>query len=323
MYRFARAARLYDGPDEVHRQSVARADPARLRGAGGRRADRARPDPPRGGARARSPTCSRRSPPTTRAVLLGVASLALALGVRRRCGSATAPRRAARPRAPKVDRFDGDRAFAELRRQVELGPRPAGSPQLAQARGAAQARAAARALSRPCPATGPAQRRRPDPRQEAGDRASPRTTTPRTCRASSAPTTARAAPPRCSSSRARCASTKRPKGAPPSCASCSSTARRPPTTTRDFLATGVRGSKAYARRHADELRALVLLDFVADKDLRDPARGGLGRASCGRGCGAAAKRVGRRRARSRTTPSGRGHRRPHAVHRARRARRST
>ena len=27
----------------------------------------------------------------------------------------------------KVDRFDGRRAFAELRRQVELGPRPAGS----------------------------------------------------------------------------------------------------------------------------------------------------------------------------------------------------
>ena len=24
MYRFARAARIYDGPDEVHRQSVAR-----------------------------------------------------------------------------------------------------------------------------------------------------------------------------------------------------------------------------------------------------------------------------------------------------------
>ena len=32
--------------------------------------------------------------------------------------------------APSVDRFDGDRAFAELRRQVELGPRPAGSPTL-------------------------------------------------------------------------------------------------------------------------------------------------------------------------------------------------
>jgi glutaminyl-peptide cyclotransferase len=34
---------------------------------------------------------------------------------------------------------------------------------------------------------------------------------------------------------------------------------------RDFLATGVRGSKAYAARHAKEIRALVLLDFVAEK----------------------------------------------------------
>jgi Zn-dependent M28 family amino/carboxypeptidase len=43
---------------------------------------------------------------------------------------------------------------------------------------------------------------------------------------------------------------------------------------RDFLATGVRGSKAYSRRHADELRALVLLDFVADKDLSIPREAG-------------------------------------------------
>src|SRR4051794_5546928 len=34
---------------------------------------------------------------------------------------------------------------------------------------------------------------------------------------------------------------------------------------RDFLATGVRGSEAYAARHAKEIRALVLLDFVAEK----------------------------------------------------------
>ena len=35
------------------------------------------------------------------------------------------------PRAasPRVDRFDGERAFRLLRRQVELGPRPAGSPE--------------------------------------------------------------------------------------------------------------------------------------------------------------------------------------------------
>ena len=36
MYRFARAARFYDGPDEVHRQSRRPPDPARLRAAGRR-----------------------------------------------------------------------------------------------------------------------------------------------------------------------------------------------------------------------------------------------------------------------------------------------
>src|SRR3954454_6603447 len=35
--------------------------------------------------------------------------------------------------------------------------------------------------------------------------------------------------------------------------------------SRPFLATGVRGSKAYAARHAKEIRALILLDFVAEK----------------------------------------------------------
>ena len=50
MYRYARAARLYDGADEVHRQSVARQI---LRGYEARDGPvRARPDPPRGGARA-------------------------------------------------------------------------------------------------------------------------------------------------------------------------------------------------------------------------------------------------------------------------------
>ena len=35
----------------------------------------------------------------------------------------------ARPAALRVDRFDGEAAFRLLRRQVELGPRPAGSPE--------------------------------------------------------------------------------------------------------------------------------------------------------------------------------------------------
>ena len=34
---------------------------------------------------------------------------------------------------------------------------------------------------------------------------------------------------------------------------------------REFLETGVRGAKAYAARHAKEIRALVLLDFVANR----------------------------------------------------------
>jgi glutaminyl-peptide cyclotransferase len=37
------------------------------------------------------------------------------------------------------------------------------------------------------------------------------------------------------------------------------------TDDEDFLGTGVRGAKAYAKAHAKELRALVLLDFVAEK----------------------------------------------------------
>ena len=45
------------------------------------------------------------------------------------CGSGSDDPAAAASRL-KVDRFDGRRAFAELRRQVELGPRPAGSKRL-------------------------------------------------------------------------------------------------------------------------------------------------------------------------------------------------
>ncbi|MGH2970106.1 MAG: M28 family metallopeptidase, partial [Solirubrobacteraceae bacterium] len=42
-----------------------------------------------------------------------------------------------------------------------------------------------------------------------------------------------------------------------------------------FLETGVRGSRAHAARHADEIRALVLLDFVAEKGaMRIPREAG-------------------------------------------------
>jgi hypothetical protein len=42
------------------------------------------------------------------------------------------------------------------------------------------------------------------------------------------------------------------------------------TDDSDFYGTGVRGSKAYANKHAKDIKELVLLDFVADKDLSIP-----------------------------------------------------
>ena len=49
MYRHARAARIYDGPDEVHKVTVARQVLKNYRASRG--AERARPDPPGGGDR--------------------------------------------------------------------------------------------------------------------------------------------------------------------------------------------------------------------------------------------------------------------------------
>ncbi len=42
------------------------------------------------------------------------------------------------------------------------------------------------------------------------------------------------------------------------------------TDDNDFYGTGLRGSKPYARKHAKSLREVVLLDFIADKDLVIP-----------------------------------------------------
>ena len=48
-----------------------------------------------------------------------------------------------------------------------------------------------------------------------------------------------------------------------------------PAGCTDFLACGIRGSRAYAKRHAGETRALVLLDYIAEKQgLRFTREGG-------------------------------------------------
>jgi Zn-dependent M28 family amino/carboxypeptidase len=43
-----------------------------------------------------------------------------------------------------------------------------------------------------------------------------------------------------------------------------------PEETTDFYSTGLRGSRAYVARHAKTTRAMVLLDYVANRDLRLP-----------------------------------------------------
>ena len=142
---------------------------------------------------------------------------------------------------------------------------------------------------------------------------SARTTTPRTSPASWAPTTARRAPPWRSSSRAtvkprRLAHTlvfilfdgeESPRGTPDSSsrsAACAAARRPPPRSPAPS--------------------AMVLLDFVGDRDLAHPARGELEPPRCGRKLRAAARRVGT----GRRFPPGtqrRRHRRPHPVHRRR------
>jgi hypothetical protein len=62
--------------------------------------------------------------------------------------------------------------------------------------------------------------------------------------------------------------------------------------SQPFEATALRGSKAYAERHRDEIRALVLLDFVAEKgEMRIPREAGSDPALWKR-LRAAAKRAG-------------------------------
>ncbi|HEX6025432.1 MAG TPA: M28 family metallopeptidase [Solirubrobacter sp.] len=62
--------------------------------------------------------------------------------------------------------------------------------------------------------------------------------------------------------------TKRPAGAPP--IRFVAFDGEEATDDNDFYGTGLRGSKPYARQHAKNIRELVLMDFIADKDLSIP-----------------------------------------------------
>ena len=105
-------------------------------------------------------------------------------------------------------------------------------------------------------------------------------------------------------------------GGPRACASCSSTARRRPRGTRDFLRDGLRGSRAYARRHAGGPAATSgPARLRRQPRASHPARGAARTLALWARLRAAAARVGVAR-RLPGPARGRDLRRPHAVRRA-------
>jgi glutaminyl-peptide cyclotransferase len=171
-----------------------------------------------------------------------------------------------RAAAAKVDRFDSARAFAELRRQVELGPRPAGSPTL---RGLAERLRRELPGGRFEPVPG-----HPGLRNVVGrlpGRAPPILIAAH-YDSKDIPDVVGA-----NDSAAGTAAVleiarvvrgwDRPRGAP-ALRFVLFDGEEATDDTRPFTATGIRGSKAYARRHRGDVRALILLDFVAGKGMR-------------------------------------------------------
>jgi glutaminyl-peptide cyclotransferase len=175
--------------------------------------------------------------------------------------------------AKRADRFDGARAWRALTYQVGLGPRPAGSPQLAKLAAYLRARLP-RGHYEAVPdhpglhnVVGRIRGRKPavvvaahyDTKDLPGfvganDGAGGTAAVLELSRA--------------------LRKVKRPKGAP-EIRFVFFDGEEATDDSRDFLETGVRGSKAYAARHADEIRALILLDFVAEKGtMRIPREAG-------------------------------------------------
>ncbi|HVL95596.1 MAG TPA: M28 family metallopeptidase [Solirubrobacteraceae bacterium] len=205
-----------------------------------------------------------------RAALVIALSAAVLLGCGGSSSSATQPgtqpvTQPARS-AERADRFDGSRAFSLLRAQVEMGPRPAGS---------AKARELARWLRARLPngrfervdgglinVVGHIRGKRPavlvgahyDTKDIPGfvgaeDGAGGTAAVLELARALKA--------------------MRRPAGAP-EIRFVLFDGEECPDDTREFYSCGLRGSRDYARRHARELRAVVILDFIAQKDLSIP-----------------------------------------------------
>jgi hypothetical protein len=197
-----------------------------------------------------------------RRVLAGLAVAALAAG----CGDAS--NAAPQAHGARVDRFDGPRAFAFLKAQVELGPRPAGS-------------AASRRLAAMIKARLPRGHYETVPgglRNVVGELPG---RTPAIVLGAHYDT--KDSPPGFLGAEDGAGGTaavveiardlermKRPANAREIRFVLFDGEECPGTNDANFLACGVRGSKAYAKRHARATKAMVLLDFVAQKDLSIP-----------------------------------------------------
>jgi glutaminyl-peptide cyclotransferase len=181
-----------------------------------------------------------------------------------------APVRTASSARLKANRFDSRRAFAELRRQVEMGPRPAGS--------AASRKLAAR-MKRLLP-RGHYEQVPGGLRNVVGrlPGSQPAVVVAAHYDTKKLPGFVGANDGAGGTAAvlelARVLShTKRAEGAP-ELRFVLFDGEEATNDKADFLLSGVRGSRAYARRHRGELRALVLLDFVANKHLTLPREEG-------------------------------------------------
>jgi glutaminyl-peptide cyclotransferase len=167
--------------------------------------------------------------------------------------------------APKVDRFDEDRAWRSLEYQVKLGPRPAGSPAARTLAGYIKARlprgrfeelgGGLRNVVGTLPGKGKAivLAAHYDTKDLPGfvganDGAGGTAQMLEIARVLS--------------------KAKRPKNARPIWFVAFDGEEA--TDDNDFYGTGLRGSKPFARKYASRIQELILLDFVADKDLAIP-----------------------------------------------------
>jgi glutaminyl-peptide cyclotransferase len=182
---------------------------------------------------------------------------AAAVAVLAGCGGSSTPAQA----GLHVDRFDRDRAFADLRYQVELGPRPAGSPQL-------------RELSvwlRDRLPNGRIEKVRGGYRNVVGHigrRHGKAIVLAAHYDTKDQPGFVGANDGAGGTAAvleiARALRGHWPKSAPP-LRFVLFDGEESPDDNADFYSTGLRGSRPYARRHAKQIRALILLDFVAEK----------------------------------------------------------